>query len=130
MSVAAALCIAAGAVTISLPARSFTLAWEHSVEKQLWEEDYLVADGWLFLSSARIRGSGAGMEPPDDARLVDGHWVYRPADPWQRSVVLAASGYGGDHLLCIEGRCRRLAELLGGARGPVTLAPCTGTADR
>lgn len=124
MSLAAALCIAAGAVTLSLPARSFTLAWEHSVEKLLWEEDYLVVDGWLFLVTARIRGSGAGMEPPDDARLVDGRWVYRPADPWRRSLVLAASEYGGDHLLCIEGRCRRLAAILGDAHGPVELSPC------
>lgn len=125
MSIAAALCIAAGALTVALPARSFTLSWEHSVEKLLWEEDYLIAGDWLFLSAARIRGSGAGMEPPADAVRIDGQWVYRPADPWRRSLVLAASEYGGDHLLCIEDRCRRLAGLLGGARGPVTLAPCT-----
>lgn len=124
MSLAAALCITVGAATFTLPARRFTLAWQHTVEKLLWEEDYLVAGDWLFLSAARVRGSGAGMEPPAGAVRVGDAWVYRPADPWRRTVELARSEFGADYALCIEGRCRPLAQVVGGVPGPAILAPC------
>lgn len=125
MSLAAALCITVGALTLALPTTRFTLAWQHTVEKQWWEEDYLVTGGWLFLSAARIRGSGAGMEPPPDAMRVDGAWVYRPADPWRRHIVLAHSGFGDDYRLCLNTRCRPLGQWIGSAEGPATLAPCS-----
>lgn len=124
MSLAAALCISVGAATITLPASSFTLAWRHTIEKIVWEEDYQVAGGWLFLTRARIRGSGAGMEPPADAVRIDDAWVYRPADPWRRKVELAHSEFGGDYRLCVAGRCRPLAQVVGGRTGPLTLAAC------
>jgi len=124
VSLAAALCISVGMATQVLPARGFTLAWQHTIEKQWWQEEYLVAGPWLFLVAARIRGSGAGMEPPVGAMLVDGAWVYRPADPWRRSITLAHSEFGDDYRLCIDGRCRALSAVLGGKKGPVTLQPC------
>ena len=74
-----ALCLAAGALTTSLPIGQFTLRWQHSIEKVEWAEDYEVAGDWLHLSQARIRGSGAGMEPPPGAVLVDG--IYRTGLP-------------------------------------------------
>jgi len=43
----AALCLVAGALTVAVPTSRFTLAWQHSVEKVLWEEDYLIAGGWM-----------------------------------------------------------------------------------
>lgn len=121
---AAALCIVIGALVVELPERAFTLAWQHTVEKIAWQEDYLVVGAWLYLTRARIRGSGAGMEPPADAVLVDGTWHYRPADRWHREVRLARSEFGADYMLCIKGRCRPMAEF---ARGPVavtTLRSC------
>lgn len=39
----------------------------HSVEKVRWEEDWRIDEKGLFLTSARIVGMGAGMEPPSDA---------------------------------------------------------------
>jgi hypothetical protein len=107
-----ALCLAAGALSTSLPTGQFTLRWQHSIEKVDWAEDYEIAGDWLHLSQARIRGSGAGMEPPDGAVLVDGIYRYRLADPWRRELVLARSPYVRDYELCVDGRCRPLTDWL------------------
>ena len=62
-----ALCLGmAGSVWATLPLQSFTLAWQHTVEKVLWEEDYRLSERGLLLEEARVRGSGAGMEIPDE----------------------------------------------------------------
>ena len=61
------LCLAAGAITASLAIQAFTLAWAHSIEKIRWEEDWRVEENQLHLVEARIKGTGAGMEPPPDA---------------------------------------------------------------
>jgi hypothetical protein len=106
--IAAALCIAAGAHLVTLPVNAFTLRWRHTIEKVLWEEDYLVAGDWLLLTRARVRGSGAGMEPPPDAVRDGDAWSYRPADRWRREVRLAHSEIGEDYTLCVEGTCRPL----------------------
>lgn len=120
----AALCIVAGAMTASVPTSSFTLAWQHSVEKVLWEEDYAIAGGWLLATGARIRGSGAGMEPPADSVLQDGVWHYRPADRWLRELQLARSGHTPDYRLCFAGRCRPLSFWVPVQAGSTTLRPC------
>jgi hypothetical protein len=122
--IAAALCISVGAQLLSLPTDDFTLRWLHTVEKIAWEEDYLVVGSWLFMTSARIRGSGAGMEPPPDAVLVDGAWHYRPADRWRREVKLARSEFGSDYVLCIEGRCRPMTEVAPGPVAATILRSC------
>jgi hypothetical protein len=121
------LCIAAGALVATLAVESFTLAWTHSIEKVRWEEDWRLSDGWLHLLEARIRGSGAGMEPPEGARLENGVWHYAPRlDPLPR-LRLAHSIYTAGYELCFEGRCRPLAELAGSAENePVELFVCTG----
>ena len=123
--IAAALCIAVAAQIVSLPLHSFTLQWQHTVEKVLWEEHYLVAGDWLLLQRARVLGSGAGMEPPPDAVREAKGWSYRPADRWRRSVELARSEFGDDYRLCIQGDCRPLTEFVP-ARGPTTLTACSG----
>ena len=65
------LCLGlAGVVWAVHPA--FTLAWNHTIEKIRWEEDYRVTPDGLLLGEARVKGSGAGMEIPDDAGLRDG----------------------------------------------------------
>ena len=123
----AALCMAAGALMVSLPATQFTLRWQHSIEKVAWEEDYAVAGPWLALTGARIRGSGAGMEPPDDAWLQHGVWHYRLADPWRKNVVLARSPYVRDYDLCVAGRCRPLHEFVPVSAGATTLSACAAS---
>jgi hypothetical protein len=124
VSVIAALCLAAGALQVRLPATHFTLRWRHSIEKIEWDEDYEVAGDWLLLSQARIRGSGAGMDPPPGATLFDGVWHYRLADPWRREVVLARSDFVPDYELCIAGRCQRLWHWIPVSAGPTTLTAC------
>lgn len=116
--------MAAGSLLVSLPASHFTLRWQHSIEKITWEEDYTVAGTWLALTGARIRGSGAGMEPPGDALLEHGVWHYRLADPWRKTVVLARSPYVRDYDLCIDGRCRPLDEWIPVSAGTTTLSAC------
>jgi hypothetical protein len=125
------LCIATalGAMLAALPVERFTLAWTHSVEKIHWEEDYELRDGRLHLTAARVRGHGAGMEIPEGARRRGDAWEYRPATAPLAVLTLAASPYGGDYELCVEGRCRRLRELAP-ADGPVTLSECRGSAGR
>jgi hypothetical protein len=120
----AALCLAAGALQLRLPITQFTLRWQHSIEKVEWDEDYELAGAWLHLSQARIRGSGAGMEPPAGAVLIDGVWHYALADPWRRKIVLARSEFVADYELCSGGRCRRLTHWLPIAAGPATLRSC------
>jgi len=125
---ALAICLLAGALSVTIPAHRFTLAWQHTVEKVTWEEDYVVAGDWLYLSGARIRGSGAGMEPSADAVWIDRAWSYRPAQRWSRQIALARSEFGADHLLCIERRCRPLTAWI--ARAPTTITPCGATPAR
>lgn len=108
------LCLAAGAITAVLNLQQFTLAWTHSIEKVRWEEDWRITDGRLEIVEARIRGTGAGMEPPEGARLANGVWHYRPALPPLESVTLAHSPYAMPYELCTDKHCQPLAGHLPG----------------
>jgi hypothetical protein len=122
--IASALCIVVGTALVTVPARRFTLRWQHTVEKVLWEEDYVVAGDWLYLAGARVRGSGAGMEPPAGAIRLGDAWHYRPDIRWLRQVDLARSEFGRDYELCFDAGCRPLTALV--PLGPTTLRPCAG----
>jgi hypothetical protein len=120
-----ALCIASGALSVRLALAAFTLAWTHSVEKVPWEEDWRVTPDGLQLLESRIVGSGAGMEPPPEARRENGVWRWRPRVPPVRELTLARSGATASWRLCADGRCRGFDEMLGPATGmPVTLSVC------
>ena len=119
--IAAALCVVVGATLQTLPAERFTLRWQHTGEKVDWEEDYLVAGEWLYATAARVRGSGAGMEPPPGAIRMGDAWHYRPAQRWLRQLDLARSEFGRDYALCTETGCRALREIV--PLGPPTLRP-------
>jgi hypothetical protein len=94
------LCVL-GSEVLRLAVTAFTLAWTHSVERTAWEEDWRVTPAGLQLVEARVQASGAGMEPPEGARLADGWWVYAPRRPPQPELLLAASGAtGGGWTLC------------------------------
>lgn len=118
-----ALCLVAGALAARLLWPDFTLIWTHSVQKTEWQEDYAVDTGALRLARARVRGSGAGMEPGPDAQLVDGWYVWTPERALP-ALVLARSGAVDEYRLCHGGRCQPLNDLIGGAPEPVTVAPC------
>lgn len=122
------LCLlSAGVVVATLAADAFTLRWLHSVEKIVWEEDWRVAaDGRLVADTARLQGSGAGMEPPDGARLIDGWWHYRPALAPQPRLALSRSRFTTDYTLCWGGGCRPLGDLvpLGDQPSVTVIEPC------
>lgn len=120
------LCLAAGALAATLATGAFTLAWTHSIEKVRWEEDWRIVDARLLLVAARIRGTGAGMEMPAGAVLRDGVWHYRPDLPPQARVLLAHSPHAAGYTLCIDGRCRPLADFLPGLpeTATISLAAC------
>jgi hypothetical protein len=120
------LCLAAGTVIAPLAAGAITLAWTHSVEKIAWEEDWRLTPAGLELVEARVRGSGAGMDPPPEARLVNGAWAWRPKVPPQREIVMRRSGATSDWRICIGGWCRPMELLLPAEADPVVLKECEG----
>ena len=115
------LCLAAGAVAASLAVESFTLTWIHSIEKIRWEEDWRIAGHALVIDEARIRGSGAGMEPPAGAVLKSGVWHYRPALPPQAVLRLTHSPHVAGYTLCTAAVCQPLADLLPGIDNTVVI---------
>lgn len=123
-----ALCLAVGGTLAgAVTAEDFTLAWTHSIEKIRWEEDYRLTPAGIELVAARIRGTGAGMEPPAGARLRDGVWHYRPSVGPLPRLSLARSGAVADYELCLVGHCGPLGRFLDDAtRDPpyVELFPC------
>lgn len=103
------ICLLQGAKLTVIAAHAFTLAWTHTVERTGWQEDWRLEDGRLVLETARIKGSGAGMEPPDDARLVDGWWQYHPANVRLSEIHLANhGGVAGAWRICTDGTCTAL----------------------
>ena len=115
------LCVVAGGKATAMAA-AFTLAWTHSIEKTEWREDWRVTPAGLELVEARVKGSGAGMEPPEGAVLEDGWWVYAPAVPPVPRLVLAASGATvSGWSICTDGGCVTVGETPG---EPVVLEPC------
>lgn len=119
-------CLMIGGKAKIIASAMFTLSWTHSVEKTGWEEQWRVARETLLLEQARVRGSGAGMEPGDGAVLVDNWWVWKPAAKPVKELLLAASGAtGGGWRLCSGGTC---AEIGAEAGEPVRIAPCASPA--
>lgn len=118
------ICLAAGALSISLGVSEFTLAWRHSVQKTRWEEDWRATPAGLDLTEARIEGSGAGMDPPDGARLIDRFWRWKPDLPPQRQIILRRSGATADYEICIAGRCKPMGDYLPLDADPVSIQGC------
>jgi hypothetical protein len=107
------LCLASAGVVKTLAVAVFTLVWTHSVEKVDWQEDWRVAPHGLELVQARVKGSGAGMEPPADARLIDGWFQWQPKRAPMPELALGNSDAAGEWRLCSDGQCRTLSEILG-----------------
>lgn len=119
------VCLAAAGVIKVIQVSAFTLAWTHSVEKTSWSENWIVTDRGLEIVQARVKGSGAGIDPPAGARLVDGAYQWKPDRPPLQELVLANSGAAGEWRICTDA-CRTLADYFDARRaGPTTrLTPC------
>lgn len=118
------LCIISDAAIAKIAVSTFILGWTHTVQKTRWEEVWAVTRPGLVMREARVKGSGAGMDPPPEARF-DGTWYrWKPSPAPQQSVVLARSDVPGDWEICF-GRmgCSPLAEWAA-ASPQVTLKAC------
>ena len=121
------LCLGMAAlVWLAVPTTEFTLAWDHSVEKIRWEEDYRVEDGRLHAVAARVQGAGAGMEIPENAVLRGKAWEYAPRTHYLERLRLTRSSFTKDYQLCWGGSCRTLTDLLGPSEegAVVEVFPC------
>lgn len=103
------LCILTAGKIVTLAVSAFTLSWTHTVERTQWWEQWQVFDGGLKVTQARVQGSGAGIEPPEDATYTGDGWLYEPAVPPVEHLVLAASGAGHSAWrLCADNQCLTL----------------------
>ena len=107
------LCFATAGGVKALALSAFTLVWTHSIAKVDWQEDWRVTPAGLELVQARVKGTGPGMEPPPEARLVDGWFQWSPTRAPMPEVVLGNSGAAGEWRLCHDGTCRTLSEIVG-----------------
>jgi hypothetical protein len=118
------LCLTAGGATVVLPLSAFLLSWTHSVERTEWRELWRVEADRLVLEEARVKGSGAGMEPGDGARLFDGWWVWRPGLRVPELLLARAPEVAAWRLCAPDGTaCQELPPDVGDT-GPLRLAPC------
>lgn len=116
-------CLMVGALALHLASPEFTLQWTHSVEQVEWVESWRVTADGLRLTGAKVKGSGAGMEPDDTAVLRGGWWVW-DADRLLTTIELAASGAtGAGWRICDGLRCTEIGAAPG---DPLRIAPCAG----
>lgn len=137
LGVCFALAAMPSADPVFVPVDRFTLAWTHSIEKVRWEEDYAVrpssspgAPPVLQAQTARVRGSGAGMEPPPDAVLRNGWFEYTPRTVSPHGLRLTRSVFTADYDWCVDGRCAPLSSVLPSDGDITLLTPCTDPAAR
>jgi hypothetical protein len=103
---------------------AFALVWIHSVEKTEWREDWRITPRGLVIAEASVQGSGAGMDPPEGARLSQGRWRWTPSLQPLASIVLRRSGATRDWSLCMEGSCAPLSRWVGPDADPIELEAC------
>jgi hypothetical protein len=115
-------CLLATGLAVHVTASAFTLSWTHTVEHTLWQEEWRVESERLVLTEARIKGSGAGMEPPPEARLEGGFYVWSSGLA-RAEIMLRRDPHAGDWRLCANGRCAELGDWLGTDADPVILRP-------
>jgi len=130
LGVCLSLAAALNAPVVFVPITAFTLAWAHSIEKVRWEEDYTVALDPLTrlpvlrATQARIRGSAAGMEPPPDAVLRNGWYIYTPTQTVVPELLLTRSEFTADYDWCIAGRCQALSNFIASDAGITRARAC------
>jgi hypothetical protein len=115
------ICLMVGAALLALPIPDFTLRWTHSVEKIDWVEHWRITDQTLTLTLVKIKGSGAGMEPADDAKLENGWWVWSPNTTAPKLTLAASGATGAGWHFCTDTACQDLGTEAG---SPITIKPC------
>jgi hypothetical protein len=130
----AGICLAfalGGSVSpVFIEGQAFTLAWTHSIEKVRWEEDYRIVKSGDDRSAslvgvfARVRGSGAGMEPGTGARWRDGWFEYPTTGHALTALHLSRSEFVPDYELCLTDGCRPMSQWLPSDGGVTVLTAC------
>ncbi|MYZ49862.1 DUF1850 domain-containing protein [Propylenella binzhouense] len=120
------LCLAGGGAAIKIATAGFVLSWVHTIEHTRWSERWEIRPEGLVVAEAAIETSGAGMDPPDGARLEDGRYVWTPSVPPISELVLRRAPEAGDWTLCAAGACRTIAAWLTADADPVRLSPADG----
>lgn len=110
-----------GATVLALSQPGFSLHWTHSVERVEWAETWQIATDGLHLTEARVRGSGAGMEPGEDAVLQDGWWVWQPGTVVADLHLAASGATGAGWRLCDGPTCHQIGQDPSAA---IRIAPC------
>jgi hypothetical protein len=119
------LCLASGGFIKVIAVGAFTLSWMHSVEKTTWEEDWVVQDKTLHLVSARVQGTGAGMEIPEGA-VREGKWYrWTPTLKPLKLLTLSRSGSTQDWQICVTQGCTSLGNIVGEEAEKVELSACS-----
>jgi len=116
------LCLVGAGKTVQIAVAAFTLAWTHTVERTRWEEDWQVLPEGLMLVEARVEATGAGMEPPPEARFDGRWWHWRPSGMVLPQLVLRRAPGAGDWRFCTHEGCQEIGSLLDS--DPVTLSAC------
>jgi hypothetical protein len=105
------VCIVSGLKTSVHAISFFTLTWLHSVEKTEWQEDWVVENNNLKIIEARIKGSGAGMDPPTGSYLKNGWWVYKPQLKPTNEILLSNSKIETTNWkICYHGKCESIVS--------------------
>ncbi|MGO4909085.1 DUF1850 domain-containing protein [Pseudorhodobacter sp. W20_MBD10_FR17] len=115
------VCLMVGAALLALPTPDFTLRWTHSVEKIDWVESWRINGQSLTLTGVKIKGSGAGMEPADDAKLENGWWVWQPNTTVPKLTLAASGATGSGWHFCTDSGCQDLGTT---ASAAITVKPC------
>jgi len=116
------LCILSGAKLTTFAVSLFTLSWTHSVEKIEWQEDWKINNTQLEIIEARVQGSGAGMDPPDGSKYIDGWWTYKPNGLNIKELYLSTSNANlMNWKICFNGSCQVLDN---NHENPIKVFPC------
>lgn len=123
-----AVCLTSATASAVVLASTFVLAWTHSIEKVRWEELWRVDGTELVLDEVRVRGHGAGMEPPAQAQLRDGVWHWQPAS--RHAVLrLTRSPFAPDYDWCFaDAACIGLGAILPADGGITEVRACAADA--
>lgn len=101
---------ASGAIALAFAGGEIQLEWTHSVEKVRWRETWSEGHQGLRLDRAAVKGSGAGMEPGEGAKLVDGWWEWT-SNLTVPKLILAASGETvSGWQICDQEKCQEFGQ--------------------
>lgn len=112
------LCLTAGLISVFL-GNEITLTWQHSVEKIIWQEDYVATENAVVVVNGRVRGTGAGMEIPKGAvQITDknspnyGAWQYQIPNNKFAKINLTHSQYTAPYSFCNKSSCKTINQLI------------------